>query len=446
MSIKSNHIYLYIFLITALVGCRGCSCSPPKTFVLEKLTKDIRLDADNVATIQIEHLEKKKMSFTFKFKKHGGKASYAMRYNLKLNDRPYRKAIFEHDAAKTDSVQQYQNDLSLEISEDQQHLLVKHLGEPVDVYHILPLGAPFSTTFKKVELKKNSTAFQQKTLKSPEDLLTDYVAKMETEAQFANNPSIKETLDAQEGICPLDKKLLELVGNPLADYYFTKEGRISYLCTHDKAWRTRAMKKVYRFVGEASRSKHPMPPQTLKNATGAVNLFVHGLADLMDKRAVERMVLPQYPLYPYTEAVYNLEHHRTLRPNEARSIEKNSKKILTNPAFRKELPDPTTAVDAAIEFLILYRDDKNTKAFEEIIKAIFQKEILLLELKNIEAEIFFPYDSRFSQQEQAIILNQAKKAAQQLGKKQENFRLKSFLKRFEKQTNTATKTEKKMPS
>lgn len=431
MRIDLQNICLYTFLITALVGCRGCSCNPSKTILLEKIEHEVRLDSENTAKIQLEHLKRKKMGFTFKFKKHGGKATYAIQYNLKLNDRPYRKAIFEHDAAKTDSVQQYQNDISLEISADQQHLLVKHLGKPIDVYHILPTGVPFSTTFEKVDLKKNIAAFKQKTLQKPEDLLTAYVAKMETEEQFSNNLYIKETLDAQEGICPLDKNLLELVGKPLADYYFTKQGRISYLCTHDKAWRTRAMKKVYRFVGEASRAKHPMPKETFQNATGAVNLFVHGLADQMDKRAIERLVLPQYPLYPYTAEIYKLEHHRTLRKNEARSIEKNCKKILTNHSFREELANEKLSADAAVEFLIQYRDDKNIKAFEEMMTAIFQKEILLLDLKNIESEIFFPYDSRFSKEEQAIILSKAKNVSQKLDKKQENFHLKSFLKRFE---------------
>jgi hypothetical protein len=440
MRIKLQNIYLYTFLITTLVGCRGCNCSPPKTFILEKMVQEIELDKENNAKIQIEHLKKKKMGFTLKFKKHGGKASYAVRYNLQLNDRPYRKAIFEHDAEKTDSVQQYKKDISLEISADQQHLLIKHLGEPIDVYHILPTGAPFSTTFKKVDLKKNIAAFRQKTLKNPANLLTDYVEQMETEEQFANNLSIKETLDAQEGICSLDKNLLELVGKPLADYYFTKQGRISYLCTHDKDWRTRAMKKVYRFVGEASRAKHLMPKETLQNATGAVNLFVHGLADQMDKRAIERLVLPQYPLYPYTVEVYKLEHHRTLRKNEAQSIEKNCKKILANHSFRKDLPDQQLAADAAIEFLIQYRDDKNINAFKEIMKAVFQKEILLLELKNIESEIFFPYDSRFSEKEQAIIIKQAQKVAKELDKKEENFHLKAFLKRFGQNEETKKRT------
>jgi hypothetical protein len=71
---------------------------------------------------------------------------------LQLNDRPYHKAIFEQDAAKTDSIQQ--------------HLLIKHLGDPIDVYHVLPAGAPFSTTFEKSELKKNLAAFKQNTLKT----------------------------------------------------------------------------------------------------------------------------------------------------------------------------------------------------------------------------------------------------------------------------------------
>jgi hypothetical protein len=435
MRIKLQNIYLYTFLSTALMGCRGCSCNPPKTFILEKVVQEVQLNPENIAKIQIEHLEKKGMGFTFKFKKHGGNASYAVRYNLQLNDRPYRKAIFEHDAAKTDSVQQYRTDISLDISPDQQHLLIKHLGEPIDVYHVLPTGMPFSTTFGKVDLKKNIAAFKQNTLQKPAILLTEYVAKMETEEQFANNKLIKETLDAQEGLSSLDKDLLELIGKPLADYYFTKSGRISYLCIHDKNWRTRAMKKVYRFVGEASRTRYPMPKETLQNVSGAVNLFVHGLSGSMDSRAIERSVLPQYPLYPYSVAVYKLEHHRTLRKTEAQSIEKNCKKILTGHSFRKELPEQDLSTDAAIEFLIQYRDDKNTRAFEEIIKAVFHKEILQLELKNIESEIFFPYDSRFSEKEQAIILKYAKKLNKELDKKEQNFHLTAFLNRVEKEQN-----------
>lgn len=442
MRIKSQNIYLYTFLMIALAGCRGCSCNPPKTFILEKIVEEVQLDPEHTAKIEIEQLEKKKMGFTFKFKKHGGGSSYAIRYNLQLNNRPYCKAIFEQDANKTDSVQQYRKDISLEISANQQHLLVKHLGEPIDVYHILPTGAPFSITFENVDLKKNVAAFRDKSLKKPEDLLTDYVAKMETEDQFANNISIKETLDAQEGICPLDKKLLELVGKPLADYYFAKPGRIAYLCTHDKEWRTKAMKKIYRFVGEASRAKHPMPKETLQNATGAVNLFVCGLADQMDKRAIERLVLPQYPLYPYSSEIYKLEYHRTLQKTDAQSIEKNCKKILTKHTFRKELPDQNHSADAAIEFLIQYRADNNINAFEETIEAIFQKEILLLDLKNIESELFFPYDTRFSKEEQAIILNAAKKAAKELDKKEQNFNLNAFLKRFEEKTQNDLEAKK----
>lgn len=432
MSSQLQSLCLYIFLLTALIGCRGCSCNPPKTFILEKIVQEVNLDAENVAKIEIEHLEKKKMGFTFKFKKHGSKSTYAICYNLQLNDRPYCKGIYEHDAEKTDSVQQFRNNITLQMSKDKKHFLVKHLGEVIDVYHILPKGAPFSTSFKKSELKINATAFEQNTLKSPENLLAEYVEKMDTEAQFSNNKSIKETLDAQEGICPLDKDLLELVGKPLADYYFTKQGRITHLCTHDKVWRTRAMKKVYRFIGEANRAKHPISEEILKNATGAVNLFVHGLADQMDKRAIERLVLPQYPIYPYTVKIYKLEHHRTLRKNEAKSIEKNCKKILTQHDFRKELPAPDMAADASVEFLIQYRDDQNKTAFKEIMTAIFQKEIFLLDLKNVESEIFFPYDSRFSEEEQAFILNQAKKVAKELSKKEQNFHLKAFLKRFEK--------------
>jgi len=432
MRIKLQTIYLYTFLVTALVGCRGCSCNLPSTHVLEKIVQEVELDSENIAKIQIEHLEKKGRGFTFKYQEHGGNASYAVRYNLQLNDRPYRKAVFEHDAAKTDSVQQYQTDISLEISPDQQHLLIKHLGKPIDVYHILPTGAPFSTTFEKSDLKKNLAAFKQNTLKNPADLLTDYVAKMETEAQFANNPYIKETLDAQEGPSSLDKTLLELIGKPLADYYFAKQGRIAYLCRHDKKWRTRAMKKVYRFVGEASRTRLPMPKKTLQNATGAVNLFVHGLSGPMDKRAIERLVLPQYPLYPYTATVYKTEYHRTLRKGDLKSIEKNCKNILTKHSFRKDLPKESLSADAAIEFLIQYRDDKNIKAFEQTMKAVFQKEILLLDLRNIESEILFPYDSRFSKAEQAIILSYAKKVAKELDKKQQNFHLSAFLDRFDK--------------
>jgi hypothetical protein len=438
MRIKLQNIYLYTFLMTALMGCRGCSCNPPKTFILDKIVQEVQLNPENTAKIQIEHLEKKGMGFTFKFKKHGGNASYAVRYNLQLNERPYRKAIFEQDAAKTDSVQQYRTDISLEISPDQQHLLIKHLGEPIDVYHVLPTGAPFSTTFEKADLKKNIAAFKANTLQKPANLLTAYIAKIETEEQFANNLSIKETLDAQEGSSPLDKSLLELIGKPLADHYFAKSGRIAYLCSHDKSWRDRAMKKVYRFVAE-SRTRYPMPKETLQNVTGAVNLFVHGLSGSMDSRAIERTILPQYPLYPYTAAIYKLEHHRTLRKNEVQSIEKNCKKILTQPSFRKDLSNEISATDAAIEFLIQYRDDKNINAFEEIIKAVFQKEILQLKLKNIESEIFFPYNSRFSKKEQAIILKYANKVAKDLDKKEQNFHLTAFLKRVKKeQKNTPT--------
>lgn len=92
-------------------------------------------------------------------------------------------------------------------------------------------------------------------------------------------------------------------------------------------------------------------------------------------------------------------------------------------------------IGKAIEFLIQYRAPKNIREFEAIIGSIFRKKILALGSENLDSEILFPYNARFSSEEQTVILTNAKRVAKECSENKQNFYLKSFLKRIEMKEN-----------
>jgi hypothetical protein len=439
MSTKLNSIYLYTIICLLIAGCRGCSCNPPHTNILESIVEEIKLDSNNTARIKIEHLEKVGMGFTFEYKSHGSKAKHVIRYNLKLNDRPYRNEIFEHDAVATDSMNQHRKDISIQLSPDELHLLLKYEGEIIGVYHLLDSGMPFTTTIYSSEVKAIAKQFKQNSLQSPEEIMLNYVAQVKKMKDSYNNKYVLKSLQAQSSPYYFDKKFLELLGLPLVDGYF-EPSRVKKLCTsRDTEWRTRATKKVYRYISEARNAKKPVSPEKLLRAGGAMNIFLNGLNDYMDSRAIERQVLPQYPLYPYTvELFHDTEEHRTLRKKEAQNVSKNCVKLLTEDQFRESLPSEKQAVNCAIEFLIRYRDERNLESFEKSIAAIFRKEILDLDPRNMEDEILFPYDTRFSESEQEVILRYAKSLGKEVSDLEKHFHLNQFLKEIEAKENPDT--------
>lgn len=442
---KLHSFYLYTFLILSTVGCRGCSCNLPTTYILETIVEEIQLDSNNIARIKIEHLEKKGARFTFKFKKHGGKSKYFIRYNLQVNDRPYRNEIFEQDANATDSMNQHTADISVKLSPDKLHLLVNYEKEAIGVYHLLAKGKPFTTTVKPKEVKRMIAAFNENTLKSPEKLMLDYVEKTKDISASYNNTYVKETLIAQETPSEFDNKILAFIGLPLADVYFDPS-RVMLLCSKNKHayWRTKATKLIYRYISEVTRAKHPISEEVMQHANGAVNLFTNGLSKYMDKRAIERQVLPKYPYYAYAIKIFHTtEDGRSLRPNEAKAIKKNCLNLLSDDKFREALPDEDISANQAIEFLIRYRDDKKLDRFEKTIAAIFRPKIAALNCRSFEDEILFPYDTRFSEGEQEIILRYAKQLDKELPEKEPNFHLQQFLNNIDLLENPATPEEKK---
>ncbi len=440
MSKKLRSLYLYSILCLLIAGCRGCSCNPPHINILESIVEEVRLDSNNTARIKIEHLEKVAMGFTFKYKKHGGSSKHMIRYNLQFNDRPYRKEIYEHDATATDSMNQHRKDISIKLSPDELHMLIKYKNETVGVYHLLDSGMPFTTTIIPSGVKVLAKQFNQNSLKSPEEIMYAYVATVKDMKDSYNNKYILKTLQAQASPSYFDKKFLELLGLPLVDGYF-ESSRVKKLCTsRDTEWRTRATKKVYRYISEARNARQPVSADKLQRASGAINIFLNGLNDYMDSRAIERQVLPEYPLYPYTVELFHYikddsEEHRSLRKKEAKSVSNNCLKLLTEDTFRETLPSEEEAVNCAIEFLIRYRDGRNTEAFEKAIAAIFRKEILEIDPRNMEDEILFPYDTRFSEAEKEIILKHAKRLGKEVSSLEKHFHLNRFLKGIEAKEN-----------
>ncbi|MDC0230656.1 hypothetical protein OAK19_01700 [Aureispira] len=432
MKIKFQSFYLYVILCLFFLGCRGCSDNPPVTYILESIVEDIQIDSNNIARIQIEHLKNKNIGFKYKFKKNGGSASHVICYNLKLNKRPYRNEVFMQDAIATDSLDQYRHDINIILSKDRLHLLLTHENNPIGVYHLLDSGMPFTTSIDPAKTKAMAIDFAQNILQDPEDIMVDYVGKVVDFTSSYNNNYINKTLSAQKSPSSLDKKLFAYIGFPLADSYFTTS-RITKLCASlDTKWRTKAIKKIYKIIGKVSRAKNPVNEALIRQADGAINIFTNGLDDYIDKRAIERQVLPKYPLYPYTIKLFNdSEEGRILRKVEVNKIEKNCIELLKIDSFRNALPAPKTAVNCAIEFLIRYRDNSNLKAFEESIASVFRMEILKLNPKTMDDEIFFPYSTRFSETEQKIILSYARKLANQIPEGEDYLYLDKFLKNID---------------
>lgn len=436
-------LYVYSLLGLFFVGCRGCSCNIPKTYILESIVEEIQLDSQHIAKVQIEHLKKTGFGFTFKFKKHNTKSSYAVRYNLQIDDRPYRNEIFEQDAVETDSMSQHRKDISLAISDDQQHLLVKFEQQTIGVYHLLPEGMPFTTSIEPKAVKKLAKNFNNNNLKSPVDYMLAYVQQTTDIDDAYNNKYIQGTLTAQKSPCVFDDSLLLYIGKPLADVYFASDGRTSQLALKNKKWRQKATSKVYQHIRTVSRARFPLPDHLREQAGGAINLFNSGLSGYMNNRAIERQVLPLYPLHDFAVELYKKEVHRTLRKNEVKSIEKNCHNLLSNPELRDKVHDPALSVNESIEFLIQYRDVKNLKSFEKMMAAVFSPPIIEMEPRNLEDEILFPYDTRFSEAEQAIILQYAR-AAYDLQKKEDkiiSFHLKNFINKIDDTPADSNQTE-----
>jgi len=290
-----------------------------------------------------------------------------------------------------------------------------------------------------------AASFNKNTLESPEKLMLAYVENTKEMSSSHNNTYVKETLIVQETPSEFDDQILAFIGLPLADAYFD-EARVHLLCSKKKHvdWRTKATKLMYRYISEVTRAKHPIPEETMQHADGAVNLFTNGLSKYMDKRAIERQVLPKYPYYPYAIKIFHAtEDGRSLRPKEARSVKSNCQKLLSDDKFREALPDKKLSANQAIEFLIRYRDDKKLAKFEETIAVIFRPEIANLNCRSFEDEILFPYDTRFSEGEQKIILKHAKKLAAELPKDEPNFHLQQFLKKIDLIENPPAPEEKK---
>lgn len=422
MTTTRTRVYLYYFLALCFMGCRGCGCNLPKTYILESVVEKIPLGNNHQAQIQIEHLEKTGFGFTYKYKKHQNASRHSIRYNLKFDDRPYRKEIFEQDAVATDSMNQHRKDISLELSPDATHLLVLFEQKPIGVYHILPQGMPFTTDISPKAVKKLTAIFRKNQLEQPEKIMLDYIITHKkglneaSKDQQYNSKYISETLNAQLSPSFFDDALLDHIGFELVDDYYAKDNRALSLAVEDNAWHKKATQKVYKYIATASRAKLPLDKTTLFNALGAVNLFNSGLSNYMDKRAIERQVLPLYPLHPFTVTLYRKQYHRTLRPKEARSIENNCRKILSDAAHRKLLSQPQNAANEAIEFLIQYRNPDNLKGFEQMMASVFTLPIMKLNLRNINGEILFPYETRFSEAEQALIVSYARQLYQKIPK------------------------------
>ena len=255
-------------------------------------------------------------------------------------------------------------------------------------------------------------------------------------------------MNAQTSPSFFDDALLEHIGFRLVDDYYAKDNRALTLAIENKDWHKKATQKVYKYIATAKRSKLPLDKTTLNNALGAINLFNSGLSNYMDKRAIERQVLPLYPLHHYTIKLYRQEHHRTLRPQEARSIEKNCKRLLADAKFRKSTHQPQTAVDEAIEFLILYRDPEDLKSFEEIMANIFTKDIVKMGLSNLNREILFPYKTRFSEEEKALIERYARQLYKTIRKddRHQYFHLESFIKKLDRAAAKKDTAKSKVPS
>ncbi|MCH2021720.1 MAG: hypothetical protein MK207_04495 [Saprospiraceae bacterium] len=433
MKIKFDSFYLYTLLYICFIVCDGCNYNqPPLINFNSRIVKDIQLDSNNIVQIQIEKLKKENIGFNYKLNKPVEKSSHIIHYNLKLNNRPYRNEVFKQDAINNDSLDQHRNDISVQLSKDKLHLLLKYGNIPIGVYHMLDSGMPFTTTIDPQKVKTMAKDFDLNVLQDPENIMIAHIEKIKDYTSDYNNTYIKKTLNAQKSPSSLDKKLLDYIGYPLADSFFTIS-RIKKLCTSlDTKWRTKAIKKIYRIIGKVTRAKDPINQTLEREANGAVNIFTRGMNDYIDKRAIERQILPKYPLYPYAIILFNdSEEDRILSKTEVGKINSNCKKVLSVDTFRNALPAPTKTVNCAIEFLIRYRDDSNLKSFEESMASIFRKQILKDNVKTIDDEIFYPYSTRFSEAEQRIILNHARKLAIQMHEEEDAMYLNKFLKNID---------------
>lgn len=434
MKSKIYTLYIYLIIATFFVGCKGCSCNLPKTYVLDSHIEELTLETGDTARVRIELLERTGAGFTFKFKQHNTGSSHSVSYDLQINDRPYREFVYEHDADGTDSIQQHCKELTVEMSPDKMHVLVKHQKDVVGVYHLLPQGMPFTTAKKEADVNALAKSFAQNTLGNPTDIMAEYIKQIWTgeKAQTTDDRYTAATLGAQ-GFTPLDDILLNYMGIPLVDSFYS-QSRIFTLSTKKLEWLKKAVEKTNKSIALAVTAKPSVSKELLLAANGAVNLYKKGLSEAMEKYSMETLVLQKYPLYDFSITLYDMDPHRSLRKTIAQKVRANSKAILNDAALRESLPDSKISVDAAILFLVNYRDDKNTAEFDAVMASIFSKDIAKLKPRNLNDEILFPYDTRFSEEEQKIILAHAQRLQKELPKDANYAELDFFFKKISRES------------
>lgn len=434
MKSKIYTLYLYLIVATFFVGCKGCSCNTGRTYILDSHIEEMALNASDSARVRIELLERTGIGFTFKFKQHNTKSSHSVSYDLQINDRPYREFVYEHDADGTDSIKQHCKELSVEMSPDKMHVLVKHQKDVVGVYHLLPQGMPFTTAKTEADVKSLAKSFAQNTLGNPTDIMAEYIKQIWAGDKKETNDDkyIAATLGAQ-GFTPLDDILLDYMGIPLVDSFYSQT-RIVALSTKKLEWLKKAVEKTNKSIALAVTAKPPLTRELLLAANGAVNLYKKGLGQAMEKYSMETLVLQKYPLYDFSITLYDMDPHRSLRKTIAQKVRANCKSILNDATLRQGLPDPTLSVNAAILFVVNYRDDKNTAEFDAIMASIFNKDIAKLKPRNLNDEILFPFDTRFSEAEQKIILTYAERLQKELPKDANYAELDFFFKKISRES------------
>jgi hypothetical protein len=421
-----------LFLYLLVFFCIGCTESyQPLEPVPMHLYKQ-QIDSLNSICITIEGLQKQ----TDKPQKKLINATLNQNrivYSLQLNDRPSQKAIHFQEVNQIGSLQNYQDDIAVQMSPNHQHFLLSFKGKAIAVYHLLDSGLPFSTCTTARCRQEQIVDFEQNSLESPQNLILEYLSQSKHLKKNSLHEKIATTLLGQSSPSILDFKLIEYLDHKIVQRYF-EPFRIKTLCTiRDKRWRTTATKQVYRSVQRAKYAQVPITADLLNRAEGATQLYLNGLQNFMNNRDVERHVLPQYPLYSYTiKLFHNTEESRVLRKKEMHSIRDNCLKLLTDDGFRASLSHQKEAINEAIEFLISYRDHQNLERFEKSIAAIFRPKIANFHPSNLEDDILYPFHTRFSEAEQAIITRHSRRLIQQLEQGAIHHQIHNFLKQLER--------------
>ena len=413
MKLKKYKLGIYVLGLFFLLSAKGCVCHGPSETLIKELTDTIVLKSADTIQLRVEYFKTTKGGYRPFGKKHAPMKYFGrghiVKYRVKVNDRPYSNEIYKYKTDDDIVLEDYRNNLKIELSLNKLHILVKKKGKSIGVFHFLPDGPPFNTMkndirTKKRELKRLTKNFYSNSLPKPVNRVIDYIARSGDKSLNLNGVYIRDIVISQDIGTELDEALLNYLGNPIADAFYSDGIRGKILAEGNEKWRELAIVKISQFLTEVDLEKKI----SISRAAGAFELVENSLRKYLSQEIIDKLILPNYPLYKYTSSYYNAEEERIIEKEYLLKMRTNSFKILE---YKKDNYEKISLIcrqmvaEEAMTFLVKNRAEDNLVEFEKIVAACFQMDVLDWRYGNLR--VFTEY--HFSKKEKDIINKHARR-------------------------------------